>query len=249
MRPPLVKCTENSKRSAKPVFTLIELLVVIAIIAILASMLLPALSKARDKARTITCVNQMKQFFLALSLYSDDNAEVLCPGYDHRGYLWSILIWDYIRAAASSDTYYRTFSCPAEHTPFTPDSAVSPRFEYGHYGCNTWLTGAYRAGTDKNFFRVRTGVKTPGKAIQICDSNYQTTYEVTTGWWAGYRHNNPANVSQKMTHPLVGNGISNFLYLDGHVQGLTPPVFLNRENFYGVTHYGFALTENGYGPR
>lgn len=125
-------------------FTLIELLVVIAIIAILAAMLLPALSKAREKARTIACINNLKQSAMELFLYADEHDETI-PDYWNRvkgsagyDYPWNYYVW-----GKNWKTYhaYNSFLCPS--LPYNPD-VNSWRGQYAQcYGLPIGVGAAY----------------------------------------------------------------------------------------------------------
>ena len=75
-------------------FTLIELLVAIAIIGILASLLLPTLSKARKSSRHSVCINKIKQLSVITEMYADDNDDTYMLGWTNNTFLWDNYIFE-----------------------------------------------------------------------------------------------------------------------------------------------------------
>jgi prepilin-type N-terminal cleavage/methylation domain-containing protein len=120
----LVACHPKriTRRTIQSIFTLIELLVVIAIIAILASMLLPALNKARGKAKSISCVSNLKQIGTIYYLYIDDYDEYCLPAYvqssDGRTSWYDFMKNNYVKS-------YKIYSCPTHPiVDWTVDNAT-----------------------------------------------------------------------------------------------------------------------------
>lgn len=133
----------------KRIFTLIELLVVIAIISILASMLLPALNQARDKAKSIACVSNQKQISLAMITYLDDNNEMY-PPYDAPSWAFAIVDLKYLPAPnvyfCPGVTFDSIYSRPGSGASAVDLPTTESRYDYIAYGYNYQYLGSNYGG-------------------------------------------------------------------------------------------------------
>lgn len=213
---------KHRQKSAKG-FTLVELLVVIGIIALLISILLPALNKARQSAQAVACASNLRQIGMGFEMYG--NAQKQWYPMDVGVYDWTwpdssvVTLWyayvsQYMgwngNTSLTGFVYPRVLDCPSyDRTVDVQWSSTSANWTYVSYGYNYTYFGYYAfsaPSTQSRTFR-RTQIKQPSDKIVVSDALYMLIYPVLPS-----------------TYPLQPrhSGRCNVLFADGHVTSMTP---------------------------
>lgn len=190
----------------KKSFTLIELLIVIAIIAILAGMLLPALNKAREKGRSASCVNRMKQVGLAMNFYQDDNGGFVPILIDpNTGKCWLTMVTD----AKYLDTIREHNICPTLLAMTTLHTQYITAINSCLNGNGAYFKNSQARTPSRLFFITGDAWYRDNPTDKFVDSPFNTwSDDIAIG-----------NIWIPRFYACHGN-VGNMLFFDGHVNGL-----------------------------
>jgi len=201
-------------------FTLIELLIVVAIIGILASILMPSLSKAREKGRQAVCISNQKQIASAVVMYAE--SEVM-PDHYQNPTMW----YDVLEPFTGDSKNNKVLMCPSQEYDETPNTNIV------HYTFNPISKGKSLSSITNNEFAITSdGVTKPEHA-----SGSRSSY---TGFW---QFNNGTVLNGSPEAIIDTSGLTRvpdyrhsdkaiMSYIDGHVNAITPSNLINK--FYHV---------------
>jgi prepilin-type N-terminal cleavage/methylation domain-containing protein/prepilin-type processing-associated H-X9-DG protein len=208
-------------------FTLIELLVVVAIIGILASLLLPSLSKARKKAVQVTCLNNLKQIGIGIAMYAEDHENTVKSSLVNKTSVWSSNLFQKAYLPTPSADSRTLFLCPSGE-PNTWQSDTDHRISYGMKDWQGWsVAGGADPGWDGS---TRTWlineIVDPVNFLYVSDSYHKNT---KTQFYATIPKSGSNLVIPTWYHT---QNKANGLFVDGHAAASGRELIINSYNFH-----------------
>ncbi len=223
-------------------FTLIELLVVIAIIAILAAILLPALNKARERGRAVSCLSRLRQHGQGIHIYADASRDYLPAPFsqDQEGSTKVPMYWCARIGGVEIDTlnYFKRFACPGMQ-PLYDKATTWLVVGRSIYGMNAGLSGTADAlpalrgkAINQDYYGVVRG--SAAATILLADTWASAAYNASTPnslvTDQGYIINSYLTGYTSVGIHLRHGGRANVAFLDGHAAAVTADALINKHN-------------------